>query len=794
MSAFLPIVCELNGSTSSGDPSTTWISCRPVGAFSRTVGLTDGDPISVVVDRSKIPGSWDMTKPFRVRFGTYDESGPTYDVVTLGAYHLRFREPLEYGRNFPREETPGDVVPHAELLSFTTVVGLMRDGRGGLLTRKTFNPLNDSGNVDTDHEDYEDLRTLAVFALHDLGFPFEAVPAEINLAVDGSTLTAPGPIDWGNAHAIAELEALLARIGWAATLTNDGTKITLHPLLRAGQTLVIPSSITEVAEPYLLTQAPGVRGSKIVVTSGRTRTTVVTGRLLDGSGAAGFDPLEWVAYDTRDGVWKNQAQWEADYPGEIGPDDIDEFNDGPAGTDANPERVKQFGRLYSALRLTGDDLKRASNFVAVGAGVELEEGVKIGGTSAVAYSLVAVELGDGQLRNYPEDGSGDPVPYVRIDDVAAIPGEGVFVLGPGAFYVRLNPGPTGGYADAEAFSADEINIVFAHESNTGVYLTDYFVTAWEADATGGNLSVTQLTGEDLTDAIADPLVPKVDAPFLRRVLIWGPDDEDPAFVNEDELEAIAEQIALMRLAGAEVQSGTIEMYGLVEIEPGDADGAITRVTWDIARNRTIVLINEHEVPGSFYDQLEEQAARSIAAGWSRVYRPGSSIALTDVKAGSTPDDAASNSNADPESKAASRGRERSKGGVPAIKSNEPLAAPLRQSSTAWIQITGATAIEGESNRWEYDWAEVAWSASGWAAITGGRSSSTHGEAYNTVEVPNDSAGVQGNGVDIDELPGTFEIKPIATGVVVLAHGPFVDDTTKAWWFSLVNAVDGSCEE
>jgi len=61
-------------------------------------------------------------------------------------------------------------------------------------------------------------------------------------------------------------------------------------------------------------------------------------------------------------------------------------------------------------------------------------------------------------------------------------------------------------------------------------------------------------------------------------------------------------------------------------------------------------------------------------------------------------------------------------------------------------------------------------------------------AYNLSEYMNSDVGVQGNGVDLANLPGSFDIMPVPVGTLVLAIA-----AKNEWWFQYENAVDGECE-
>jgi len=101
----------------------------------------------------------------------------------------------------------------------------------------------------------------------------------------------------------------------------------------------------------------------------------------------------------------------------------------------------------------------------------------------------------------------------------------------------------------------------------------------------------------------------------------------------------------------------------------------------------------------------------------------------------------------------------------------------------------------DPNKWTYDWEEVRIGADKEVEpVDGGRTSGEDGVAINPMESSNDNEGVEGNGVDRDNLPDGFAMQPIATGCVVLLIGP-IDDGTDTLWLMLsgpVNSDDGEC--
>jgi hypothetical protein len=119
-------------------------------------------------------------------------------------------------------------------------------------------------------------------------------------------------------------------------------------------------------------------------------------------------------------------------------------------------------------------------------------------------------------------------------------------------------------------------------------------------------------------------------------------------------------------------------------------------------------------------------------------------------------------------------------------SRSPLGVHFAAEETAisllWGRITGSTLLS--ANRWEYEFEEVA-PTDGGDFDTGARSRT--GICHNSLESMNSATGVQGNGVDVDNLPQNWEMKPCPEGAVVLiiASGGY-------YRFSYENGVDGEC--
>ena len=106
----------------------------------------------------------------------------------------------------------------------------------------------------------------------------------------------------------------------------------------------------------------------------------------------------------------------------------------------------------------------------------------------------------------------------------------------------------------------------------------------------------------------------------------------------------------------------------------------------------------------------------------------------------------------------------------------------------WAEITSSTLID--DNRWQYGIAQVEYKKEGtWQAVTGGIS----GVGYNTIETPNGATGIQGNGVNVANLPPDVSLVPLGIGAVVRAY-PVINCETGGTEYALeaVNQVDGTC--
>lgn len=109
-----------------------------------------------------------------------------------------------------------------------------------------------------------------------------------------------------------------------------------------------------------------------------------------------------------------------------------------------------------------------------------------------------------------------------------------------------------------------------------------------------------------------------------------------------------------------------------------------------------------------------------------------------------------------------------------------------------VVVSGATAIS--ANRWALSWIEAQWSGVRWVPVLGGVTSDDWGRAYNGIENNNSASGTQGSGVNVDNFPGTFALRPVQPGASLEIFGPeFAPDGTPSWHFDAVNAEDGECD-
>ena len=770
------------------------LEVTPMGPVQRSLG-TAGDPVVL-----RIPaGSWPEGAGGFTDAGEYtltlDVEG---DALALEGYRLRTRRHAEHGIPL----AGGSATPKTELVMLDTAIRWWREGRGGMISRGVLNQLDENGHVDTDASTYLTTKDLCDAALNDLGVDHDACPASINLAADGSAVDAPGPLDWGNARAITELEALTMRVGYALAWGIDAT-LRIVRLARAGDPLTLSTPLAEVAEPYTPDEGPGIRGSVILVTSGATRTTAIQERAID--------QLEWVAYDERTGQWLNQTDFDILYPSEIGPEDLTRFRAGLTGDQTTPLAAKQFAQIFTALALkSGDgeggagDRERCSMFVNIPGQFDEDAGgdlAAFAGTPGLVEARVCVDLGSEQFRNFPM-GAEDPL--VRIEGLKAVPGSGVFVLPADAVYARVGSGVTGRRGDLNALGEDDLNIVFAHESNTGQETLDFGIWGFMLDTSGATPALLAMDEAEVLAAYVDPEVLKLHTPYLRRIVLR--DTVGPLFIdtplNDDIMGALAGQVAWTRIAEDRLTSAVVPLRGLVAVNPGDEDGLVSRVVWDVDALRTYLFLGQHERPGSEEEMRRRAAGDSISAGVGSVQLQRSGVSLADARAQATADRIVGHVGpGSPAANAVQRGQERATAGVQASKGEGPQPgeglAKLRELTTikALLNPAEMPPTSFAPNRWEYDWEEVALNGRDISSAGAVRKSSTHGKALNMCEAMNAATGTLGNGVEVGNIPIGWSLVPIGPRVVTL-EGPHwdADESDWVWWFGATNMIDGACAE
>lgn len=758
------------------------VSVRGVlgGPLRRSIG-SSGDHTVVVIRKSDWPVGWDVNNKITI---TINPDGGVDEKLIAKGYRIKNRVAGQFGVPFGTDD-PAEA--HQYQLLLETEIRTMRDSRGGLITETTYNELDENGLVDTEASDYQTVRDLVNTALDAIGMDKVYATAAINETIDGQTVIAPGPIDWGNARSVSELDSLLTRVGWTMVQKLNG-KLAVVRLHRAGQPLAIPQPTLDKAEPFELASSPGIRGTKILVTSGATRTTMVTSRSLGST-----NPLVWLQFDERTNAWLTQLDYDILYPDEAGPEDIAAYQAGLTSDKLTPNAAKGLAQQFRAVGLTFDDFQKSNALVNIPSEITAGDLLDFAGSPGVIEARCCVDIGSEQLQNVPAGDADDPV---RIDGLQAVTGDGVFILPSVAEYVRVDGLAMGRKSDTRLLSGDDLTITFAYESNTGDFETDYFVRGYEAVEDEGELVIRDMTEAETTAAISDPDTIKMNLPQLRRVMLWAEGDPDPTPLNDTALEDIAREHAASRIAWGEAESGVIPLRGLVTINPGDLDGSVTAVTWDQQSHMTYLEIDAHEVPRSETERERRAIGDSIAAGLGPVYLNRSSVALGDARSSMTVDQTLLTPNpGNPESNPQLRGKGRATSGQKDLASSghRPAGlAKIREQTTILAVITGSATIAPQ--RFEYDWEEARFDISSgtWVSDSAGRTSTTHGKALNLAEANNSSSGIQGNGVDLTTLTNGFSLQPVRGEPVVELRGPFDADGTARWWFSSTNAIDGEC--
>jgi hypothetical protein len=725
------------------------------------------------------------------------------DPIVLGGYFVRHVAPQMYGVDLDDDAPEPEPRFNAYTLTLTPLPQRWADGRGGYLWADTLNPIGPGGLPPADG----DPNRVENSALVELLGTYLPLPLVTPLPTTLDEFEPPAPLDWGAGRALPELEALLARVGHAACMNNAGTSIKVFRLSRAGEDLALPDPLPAGAEPYELAESPGLRAERLVVTSGRTRITLLTTRDL-------ADDFEWVWFDDRTGRWLNDADTLALYPTETQPGDIDALREGPGANGRPPE---EFNRIMRCARLKDDAAVGVGALVAVGAGVEVGvpgapgDVLELGSSPAAAFGEFAQPSGGGAGQFVKREDAA--VRGLKVDGVNRV----IVFPYPFANAPEPNPDPelrkAPTLADLLPFETGDVTVVFAHERNTDedVPFDNYFMASFRATFPGGGapMAVTLEDNTELLLALLNPDTLYVDAPFIRLVGTDVPPPGEPGpitWLNLPEVLTTAFSIARARLAGPTAKTGIITFAGLRDFAPGDWEGAITRVSWNLSQVSTTVEINQHDIPLAAIDQSEAQAGRSLAAGLSRFTLPGSSSALSDARLSTTPGAGAgagpgaslagSSGGLDPAGASGARGAGATAAAPPVL--GAPTPEDVRFEPGVFLaKITGNELIT--TGRWKYTWIEASITAAGGFAdaAAGGRRSATHGHALNLAEGMNDGMGIEGNGVDRANLPGTFAMQPIPTGRHVFMRGPFGAPgapLAERWCaFDMSNADDGECE-
>lgn len=758
-----------NVDPSDGLPRVERVRANLRGPIRRSVGA-GGDPISVVVEKSDWPAGFDDLGEFHINI---NEGQGTNNQLIIKGYRLRSKMPVTMGGDPSDSEAP--IVATQLAITFVAALASRRDGLGGLLTEGTLNMLDSEGLVDIADPAYKTNQDLVDLCLDAIGLPHIAASASLDVGISVPVVFAPGPLDWGNARPLSELESILTRIGWTIVQLNDG-RIAARRLLRAGEPIEIPEPIEDLAEPYELSSMPGIRSNKIIITSGTTRSTIITTRSLGSD-----NPLEWVIFDPATNTWGDQPV-----------DALELYRAGLKGADITPEASKQIGQLYRAVRLSGEDLTQGNLFVNIPTAIDYGELLAFAGAPGVVEAACCIKMGGDQLRNVPTAADST----VRIDGLRAISGQGVLVLPTDAEFVRVESTDTGRRGDVRELTDDELVITYAHEANTGVFKNDYFVAGFEWEESEGEISIEALPFSETDTHLDDPEVVKVGLPILRQILTATDESPDPTLVahNSEQLVEIAKLYASARIGDAFVQSGPIVLRGIVDVDPGDFNGALTAITWDPTTHTTVLSINQHETPGSFYEQLQRAAGNSIASGVGSVRLGRSSAALSDIRNTLTSSESSpGGSLATPESNPKLRGRTESLAGIQGsqdsgLKARQEIPT-VPEQSVIYAKLTSSTSIG--TNKFQYEWEEVKINDGSPVTTGSKRSSATHGKARNLREMLNTGAGVQGNGINVTNLRSGFTIQPISPSGIVELRGPF-PGTDPLWFFESFNAVDGVC--
>lgn len=139
------------------------------------------------------------------------------------------------------------------------------------------------------------------------------------------------------------------------------------------------------------------------------------------------------------------------------------------------------------------------------------------------------------------------------------------------------------------------------------------------------------------------------------------------------------------------------------------------------------------------------------------------------------------------------------GGISVIKNStgvhivgQPSVGGSSTDNTFWAKIESYDTYA--TNQWTYSIRKathISAGYSGWSGISSG--TSITGTAYNTLEIGNSASGVQGCGINVDNLPSGFSLQPIGVNSIHKFYPITVGSGTE-WWFSCPNSVDGTCPQ
>lgn len=708
--------------------------CTLLAPVRREVGLDAGRILVRVPLAEYESGDYGIDGRWRLRLQVIDPADPSGATgISLGGYEVVTDDADAWGNAQGEDPATDPIDYHAIVWQMELWTARVQRVAGGMLNEGVLNAPGPDGLVDTSGDDYLWPSQLAQIAMDASGLPYLSIPASLNTPYGTETAISPGPLDWSNARAVPELVALVRRYGHELCVTNDGELVEIVRLRRAGEDIDFNSPIFDTAEPFTLRLSLAPRSQRVLVTSGATRTTIITERtlsdlvVLDGEGEPTdeFDGpyprlgLEWCAFDDRTGAWLTGPEWADVYPDEVAPGDINAFRAGPSPDAESPNNVRAFGRLFTAVRLAGEDRERSARFVTLpsAAGGLATHG---GGASAYASAAGIADLGKGQYGLAPltrEDAAGN----IRLGPAVAVAGEGVFRLPGELTYARFEGGvPSGGYANTRALEGDELLVAFAHEAQTGDWYFDFVVKGFRASVGAGAI---ELTEEEVREAYADVDTVKVEAPWLQRVAVWGREDQEPSVINEAAVTDAARRLATAELASGRLVSGPVTLVGLINVQPGAIGGAVTAVTWDPFNNRTTLEINQHELADWWIDRARADAARSAIRGLGSYTIPGIPAAAADVGSGE-PQARAGTRAAGPQERARDRGFDASKAPRKTDDARD-YGAASRMPPTAGIELmarlTAAEPSETLTGAYEYTWEEVTFDGEAWSHPAGARS-------------------------------------------------------------------------